>query len=203
MSNAIFPVLPGLTWDIGKRPEYNTMVHRAVSGKEARAALMAYPLWTFTLSYEMLRDGVAGVEFDKLAGFFGARQGSFDSFLFDDTTDNSVTDQQFGTGDGTTTQFQLVRTFGNTFTFLEPVQNVNVLTNIKDNGSVVSGANYSVSNGLVTFNTPPVTGHTLTWTGTYYFRVRFVEDVADFNLFMYNFWELKKIQLVGSPLNKV
>jgi uncharacterized protein (TIGR02217 family) len=206
MSNVVFPVLPGLMWDVAKSPGFTTRVQRAVSGFELRASLQAYPLWTFSLAYEVLRTDLVTLELQKLMGFFLARGGQFDSFLYTDPDDSSVTDMQFGVGDGTTVAFQLVRALGaGGFTFVEPVQNLNgAVGNIKDNGSTVSGANYSVSaTGLVTFTTPPVAGHVLTWSGSYYFRVRFLQDMAGFSQFMQRLWELKKLEFIGAPGNKV
>ncbi len=88
MSNAVYPTLTGLTFNVKKSPQFHTETQRAVSGMEARAAFMAYPLWTFGLSYDMLRrgtfQGAAYTEFDNLVGFFAARRGSYDSFLFTD-----------------------------------------------------------------------------------------------------------------------
>ena len=46
-------------------------------------------------------------------GFFNARKGSFDNFLFDDPTDDTASSQNFGTGDGVTANFQLTSTYGN------------------------------------------------------------------------------------------
>jgi hypothetical protein len=121
MSNSVFPSLPGLTWGTTKTPEWKTIVQESVSGKELAASLMTYPRWTYTLSYEFLRSG-AQTELQTLVGFFNARRGKFDDFLYTDPDDNAVTSQQFGTGDGTSTVFALVRTYGG---FTEPVQNIN------------------------------------------------------------------------------
>ena len=109
MSNAVFPVLAGLDWNVIKTPVWKTRIQEAVSGKELRAALMSYPLWKFSLSYTVLRANAANAELQTLMGFFNARQGMFDSFLYTDPTDNSVANQSFGTGDGSTTAFQIGR----------------------------------------------------------------------------------------------
>ncbi len=209
----IFPSLVGITWDVMKAPRFNSLIAQAVSGRENRVALMSYPKWEFELRYDILRDtpNVSSPaspfdELKKLVGFFLRQLGSQAAFLYSDPTDSLVTDMAFGTGDGATTIFQLVRSYGaGGFTFVEPVQNLNgAVTNIKDNGGIVSGANYSVgATGLVTFTTPPVSGHSLTWTGNYYYRVRFMDDREEFREFMQNFWELKKLGFIGSPGNKV
>ena len=206
MGNVVFPSFPGLKWDVVKEPGFTTKVQRAVSGFELRASFQAYPLWTYSLAYEVLRADQVTLELQKLMGFFLARQGQFDSFLYTDPDDNTVTDMQFGTGDGATVAFQLTRALGaGGFTFIEPVQNLNgAVVNIKDNGSVVAGANYTVSaTGLVTFTTAPASGHVLTWSGSYYFRVRFLQDVAAFSQFMQRLWELKKLEFIGAPGNRV
>ena len=125
MSNSIFPTPVGLGWTIGRSPESNTIVQRAVSGFERRTALMSYPLWHFRLTYEFLRSDSVNVELQAMDDFFRSRQGKFDSFLFEDTytPDNAVTAQQFGVGDGVTSAFQLTRVL-QASGFVEPVMNV-------------------------------------------------------------------------------
>jgi uncharacterized protein (TIGR02217 family) len=199
MSNSVFPTLAGLAWSVTKSPMFATKVQSAVSGKELRTAYMPYPLWKFHLTYEVLRADVVNAELQSLMGFFLSRQGAYDSFLYTDPTDYSVTNQQFGTGDGSTKSFQLTRTYGG---FSEPVQNVNGTPTIKDNGTTkATPADYSInSTGLVTFVTAPVSGHALTWTGSFYYRVRFLQDVADFDNFMHQLWQLKKLELQSVKL---
>jgi len=221
MSQAIFPVLPGLTWPQTKSPQFNNAVKRTPSLREYRAAYAQYPLWTFTLSYDFLRDSATFPELQALIGFFLARQGSFDNFLYDDSSDDVVVDQVFGTGDGVNTVFPLIRTYGaGGFTAVDVVQNVNAIINIKDNGTAIlqgSGAGkYTVDSlGNITFGTIPIAGHTLTWTGAYYYRCRFLTDTQTFSKFMNNvlgggLWDLNSqggsqnyIQFIGSTQNKV
>ena len=209
MSQAIFPVLPGLTFDIVKQPRFSTKIQTAVSGKEYRAAFYNYPLYTFSFAYDLLRDTAAFQELQKVMGFFNARKGCFDNFLFDDTTDDTAATQSFGTGDGVTANFQLARTYGNgSFNASDLVQNYNVITSVFNNASnIAPGAGagkYTVSNtGMVTFGTAPAANATITWNGTFYYRCRFVSDTLDFNLFMASMWDLKKLDFIGSPQNKV
>lgn len=202
MSNSIFPTLTGLQWDIKKRPRFSTIVQRSASGKEIRSALMSYPLWEFELSYDVLRAAAAYTELQTLMGFFNQMLGSYDTFLYDDPSDDSVTDQSFGTGDGATASFQLLRTLGG---FVEPIQNVHAITNIKVNGATIpagAGAGkYTInSTGIVTFGTVPAMGYPITWTGTFYFRVRFLEDLTEFNNFVFQLWENKKLGFVSVKL---
>lgn len=192
MSDILFPTLPGLTWNVGWQPVFHTKVQAAVSGKEYRASLMANPLYNLTLSYEFLRHG-SKQELRQLVGFFLARRGSFDNFLYRLEDDCSVADQQIGMADGHTRSFQLMRSFGSEF--IEPVQNIDTIANVKVNGVAV-GYTLSVT-GMLTFASAPAVG-AITWTGTYFYRARFATDVQDFEKFMKNLWSAKTVKLTAS-----
>lgn len=202
MSNVVFTHPLGVQFGNLKIPNFNTQVQAAVSGKENRLGMMAYPLWTFSYSYEVLRSYGAFVELRTLGGFFLARRGMLDSFLYSDLEDNTVVDQNFGTGDGVKVAFQLKRSWGG---FDEPVENVNVLTNIKKAGvAQTNPTNYSISaTGLVTFTSAPANGAALTWTGTYYYRCRFLQDDSEYKQFLQNLWANGKLEFIGSTMNKV
>lgn len=194
MSNAVFPVLPGLSWSVIKTPQWSTRVQKTVSGRELRAAFYNLPLWTFKLSYEVLRAG-AEQELQQLVGFYNARQGAFDSFLYADPTDNAVTAQQFGIGDGTTTKFQLTRAMGG---YVEPVVALQAAPAIYANGVLQSsGVSVNVTSGLATFTAAPAAGVLLSWTGSFYYRCRFLQDSMDFDNFMQNLWQAKKVEFVS------
>ena len=203
MSQLVYPTLPGLQFPIGKTPVLRTQVIQAVSGREVRGSYQQYPLYEFSLSYEFLRDNNLGTEADTLLGFVLTVGGMLQSFLYNDATDNAVTAQTLGTGNGTTTAFQLIRTIGaGGFGYIEPVNNVNAITGIYLNGVLTTA--YTVnSTGLVTFTAAPASGVAITWTGTYYYRVRLLQDQADFSLFMQSLWELKTIKFRGSVVNLV
>ncbi len=199
MSNAVFPALAGLEWSVTKTPQWHTKIQTATSGKELRAAYMSYPLWKFMMSYSILRADTVNAELQNLMGFFNQRNGSFDSFLYTDPTDNAVTAQQFGVANGTQTAWQLVRTYGG---FVEPIQNLNGSPSIYINGVLkTTPTHYTISStGLVTFVTAPANTAVLTWTGSFYFRVRFLKDMADFDNFMFQLWQLKKLELQSIKL---
>lgn len=201
---AVFPTLPGLGWSVTKAPRFATRIQRAVSGRELRALDQPWPIWTWTLSYSLLRDkwdaraiGGPGLGYDELrtlAGFFLQQQGSFLPFLFDDPTDNAVTGQPLGTGDSSATQFQLVRTM---LGFAEPIAAPNAVTAIYFNGVLQSGSGYGIDpeTGIVAFATPPPAGQLVSADFTYRFRVRFAEDTAEFDNFMYQLWQLQRLRL--------
>src|SRR5580658_3854223 len=138
---AIFPTLPGLGWSVSKAPRFATRIQRAVSGRELRALDQPNPIWSWTLTYSMLRDkndtrgasgpGVGYDELRTLMGFFLQQQGAFTPFLYDDPTDGQVLAQTIGTGDGSTMVFQLVRSMGTALPgggFAEPITAPNTLS---------------------------------------------------------------------------
>src|SRR5579862_5714186 len=130
MSSVVFPTLAGLEYPVTRTPIFRTLVQESVSGRENRAALQLYPRWKWNLSFNFLRDD-SNNEFRTLLGFYLARQGAYDSFLFDDVDDDSAVAQSLGTGNGSQTNFQLVRTLGG---FTEPVLAPNVVTSVSVGG---------------------------------------------------------------------
>jgi uncharacterized protein (TIGR02217 family) len=193
MGNAVFPVLPGLSWSVGKAPSWSTRIQKAVSGRELRAAYYSLPIWTFTLAYEVLRAN-ALQELQQLVGFFNARQGSFDSFLYSDPSDNVASQAAFGVGDGVRTKFQLTRPYGG---FVEPVAALQAAPAIFINGAQQqAGFTADMNSGTVTFTAAPAGGAALSWSGSFYYRCRFVRDSIEFDNFMKDLWQAKKVELI-------
>ena len=201
---AIFPSLPGQGWSVTKSPRFATRIQRAVNGRELRALDQPYPLWTWTLTFPLLRDcndtrapsspGPGYDELRTLAGFFLQQQGALQPFLFDDPTDDRVTAQFLGTGDSSRTMFQLVRNMGG---FAEPITAPNTVSAIYFDAILQPAGNYTVdaATGLVTFTAPPPAGQSVTADFTYYFRVRFSDDTAEFENFMIQLWQARQIKL--------
>jgi uncharacterized protein (TIGR02217 family) len=197
MSSAIFPALPGLEYPVVRTPMGGkTLIQTSVSGKENRAALWTAPRWRWTLSFNFLRDLIDANDFRALVGFYLARQGSYDSFLFNDVDDNQAAAQPIGAGDGATTQFQLVRTLGG---FTEPVLAPNSVATVYLNGTPAAGSTWSANpgGGVLTFTTAPGAGVAITADFTFYWPVRFMADEYDFAKFMNLLWEQKKLDLIS------
>ena len=205
VSNSIFPALPGLAWNITRSPRFATKVQQAVGGRVVTTSFQPYPVWSWTLSFEFLRTykpvvGSQFTEWQRLVGFFEARQGAFDSFLFDDPEDDGVSAQDLGVGDGANKNFQLSRTLGG---FNEPIYNLNrigaITFKVYVNGAVkTEGVDFSISaTGLITFVTAPAIGDPVQADFNYYWRVRFATDLVEFNQFAQHFWEARQVRLVS------
>jgi uncharacterized protein (TIGR02217 family) len=200
----VFPSLPGLAWSVTKTPTFQTRIQRAVSGRELRALDYPYPLWQFTLVFDLLRDNPAAGydELRTLMGFFMLCQGAFGTFLFRDPSDDQVTGQQIGVGNASATVFQLQRAMGSTLPgggFLEPILAPNLVSTVYLDGITQSPASYSVdpNTGLLTFATAPGSGLVITADYSYYFRCRFVDDSYAFENFMFRLWQLKKLTFIS------
>lgn len=197
MSNAVYPDLPGIDVRVRKFPMFKTMLQETVSGRETAASFMAYPLWKFSLSYNVLRSDPAFADLQTLLDFFLSRRGRYDDFLFTDPDDSSVTDEPFGTGDGATAAFQLIRKI-KASGFSEPMLNINGAPVIKVAGvTKTATTHYNIdSAGMVTFTLGniPTAGQALTWSGAYYFRVRFLQDDMEFAKFLHQLFEAKRVE---------
>ena len=199
MGNAIFPTFPGLKWGRKKTAVWSTGTQKSASGREFRTAYYTYPQWRFSLSFEVLRTKASVNELEQLAGFFNARKGSFESFLYEDSTDNAVTDQAIGNTVQGVTRYQLVRSMGG---FIEPVLAVKERPAVKVGGVALTyGRDYTVTDkGVLVFNTPQTPGRPITWTGGFYFRVRFTSDTVDFENVLGSLWAAKKIEFTSVKL---
>lgn len=202
MSNLVLPTLPGMTFPVEKSPMWKTKIQPEMSGQETRIGFWSFPRWRWMLPFEFLRNDPANAhdELWPLLGFFNEHYGAFDSWRFNDPDDNTVTVQAFGTGDGTTTQFQLVRTRGG---FVEPVTEINTIKIFKNGVEQKNLAPPTPpvwilsSTGVVTFTTAPAAGAALTWTGTFYWRCRFLDDQITASKFVTLIWEMKKLEFLS------
>jgi uncharacterized protein (TIGR02217 family) len=184
----IFPLLPGFSFITSKRPLWSTGIASAASGRERRRKTWSFPIWNFKVQYEVLRDDPTNAELQKLLAFFNNHAGMYQQFLFYDPSDNTVTSQQFGTGDGTTKTFQLTRTLGaGNLTFVEPVYAAVNTPTVSVNGITTTAFTIGTL-GQITFTTAPPAGQALVWSGNFMFVCRFDQDDLDTQQMMQGLW---------------
>jgi uncharacterized protein (TIGR02217 family) len=189
-----FPTLPGQGWSVHKKPVFSTRVASHVSGREVRAGLYAHALYEFELTFDGLDSsgsypGLQLQSLQTLMGFFLTAGGQLNSFLYADPTDSAVSGQAIGTGDGATAVFTLGRAIGS---YYEPVSYVTAITNVNVNG-VTTGVTFTAPN-TITFATAPASGASITWTGSYAFLCRFLDDQWDFEEIMSGAWQNKSVK---------
>lgn len=199
MSTAILPSLAGLGIDVTRSPIWDTVVQQSLSGKETRYARQSYPRWKWELAYNVLRSTASYTELQQLAGFFNLRQGQYDTFLYRDVDDNTVTGQEIIIADGVKTTFQLIRTFGG---FIEPVLAPKIVSAVYLNGALLMSG-YAVGNwgsttpGQITFTSAPASGTVITADFSYYWPVRMAADSISFSMFLSGYYKAKKFSFIS------
>jgi uncharacterized protein (TIGR02217 family) len=194
----VYPALPGLTYPVVRRIIFSTNIQRSLSGREVRVANYAAPLREWDVPYEFVNDNdyhkngdAFAFTLQALCGFFEARYGGFDSFLYLDPDDNSATDAQIGIGNGSNKNVQVGRDLGGGV--LEPLTDVTSLT-VKINGSSTSAYTIS-STALITFTSAPANGAVITASFSFKYRVVFNDDALEYSSFASHFYELKRVPL--------
>jgi uncharacterized protein (TIGR02217 family) len=202
VSNLVYPSsLPGLTFGNTRSPAYNTGIQAALSGKESRIAYQQYPLMTFELQYELLRDYSTPSDLKALTGLFMACNGKWDTFLFTDPAFNTVAAMPFATADGVTAAYQITATYQNTAGpgGAELIQNFNGVPAIFVGGVLqTSGTAYTLGlTGIITFLSGhiPAASAVLTWTGSFFYRCRFDDDSFTVSQFLSKFWDAKRVTI--------
>lgn len=216
MSDVLFPELPGLEWDLSKKPIFNTKIMTSVNGRELRASYQAVPKYEISLSFAFLRENKGKNELQQLESFFIERRGAFDSFLFKMPEDNEYSCSYIGDGSSTsfqlyknmhTTQIPLAHTKAETVFEIDPTfwnQNDQIPFWGNNNDPFWDDTSAQVSkSGLLTLSKPLEPGIKFEVKGTYYYRCRFADDEQQYTNFMSNLWKANKVELIGSLGNKV
>jgi len=149
---------------------------------------------------------------DQLVAFFHARAGRAYAFRFKDWSDYYVgliagtlaydvtTAQQFGTGDGSATVFQLTRSYTSGSTTRVRKITRPVAGSVKVYfGSTEQTSGWSIDNstGLVTFATAPSNTTVIKWAGQFDVPVRFDTDDMALNIESIQVGNWSGVQIVG------
>jgi uncharacterized protein (TIGR02217 family) len=198
MSSLVFPTLAGQTIEVQRSYIWKSQVQESPSGKQSAIGYMLFPLVQYQLSFDWLNDAAATSDLKALQGLHNAVQGRADFFLFTDPDFNSVTAQNFGTGDGVNTAFLVTVRYQNSGGpgTVELIQAFNGAPSIYVNGVLQTlGTAYTLANGVVTFLSGhiPAASAALTWTGSFYYQCRFDKDNYPFAKFMNKWWALKQM----------
>jgi len=185
-------------------PERRTQIVELASGDEERNASWANSRRRYDAAYGIRRaDDLAAV-----VAFFEARNGRLYGFRWKDWADfksclpsgtPAATDQAIGTGDGTATDFQLVKAYTSgaqtwTRTITKPVDGT-VKVAI---GGVKQTTGWSVdtSTGIVSFATAPAVGSAITAGFEFDTPVRFDTDTLDVTLDIERIGSITSIPLI-------
>ncbi len=185
-------------------PERRTQIVELASGDEERNASWANSRRRYDAAYGIRRaDDLAAV-----VAFFEARNGRLHGFRWKDWADfksclpsqtPAATDQTIGAGDGTTTAFQLVKSYVSgaqawTRTITKPV--AGTVRIAIDGVDQASGWSEDTTTGVVSFNTAPANGAAITAGFEFDVPVRFDTDTLDVTLDIERLGSITSIPLI-------
>ena len=170
-------------------PSFNTLSVRLASGATERLQRWPEPIWLYDVAY-----GIKSPEqMDSVYEFFLLRRGAVFPFRYEDFRDFtsaldhrslavSPSDQPIGVGDGSETQFQLVKVYTDaSFTFTRTITKPKsgTVTVAIDNATKTLGADFTVdySTGVITFASAPSNGANVTAGYQFDVPVRFSDEV--------------------------
>ncbi len=204
MSNEVFPTTPD--WGIVKRPVWATISQVGASGLDKGISLWFNPVWEFDLVFSLLQNKSLNDEFKPLIAFFNKRRGRADTFLFDAKLPDDYQDlaeypdgymvkgQHIGVGTGEPMTLQLIRAIED---WLEPCKNIKPLPTPKIYADEVllSTPDDYIIDAIGQVSCSPALGAVVTADFSFYYRVKFTVDSADFEYFAYRLWKTGKITL--------
>jgi len=171
-------------------PKRKTIIAVSGSGHEHRNSQWADSKREYNAGY-----GIKSIDdIHTVVEFFEERRGMLHGFRWKDKFDwkscapkqtPAYSDQVIGTGDGSEVAFQLVKTYGSSYSpytrdIRKPVLNT---VKIGVNGSqAVSGWSVNYTTGIVTFDSPPTNGHEITAGFEFDVPVRFDTDYLQIDL---------------------
>lgn len=156
---------------------YNTLITRYEDGKEQRRQKWSRPKRMYSISLR----GKSKTIFNQIWNFYNSRSGAFDTFYFTNPNETPVANEVFGTGNGSTTVFTLANS---------PIPSGTMSISVGGVAKTES-THYTVnrSTGVITFNTPPSGGLSVTAVSYNFSRiVRFAEDKLGRELFSYQLY---------------
>lgn len=194
---AFHPIRFPLDIALGARggPERATDIVTLASGFEERNSRWAHSRRRYNAGY-----GVKSrADMQAVLAFFEERRGRFHSFLWRDGLDcSSNGPQPLGTGDGTTTAFQLSKTYGASFDpYVRPITKpVAGTVSVTIDGAPASAFTVDAATGIVTFDTAPADGATLAAEFEFDVPVRFDVDRLDIELTTFDAADAPAIPLI-------
>lgn len=165
-------------------PEFQTNIQNIASGREKRNADWSICRHKYTAPFK----NITNAAYLAIKEVFLICRGRTHTFLHRDWGDFAASNEPFGTGDGTTTVFQLRKTstlgagsYDRVIDKPNATSPLSVPFVVKVAG-VATGVAVDETTGLVTFASAPAASAALTWSGEFDVHVRFDMDYLPFSL---------------------
>lgn len=165
-------------------PTFWNVIQESISGQEQRIQVWAQCRGRWDIRYTILDTEETNGDFRAVIALFRAHFGSLHPFPFKDWGDYQLTNERIGTGDGSDTAFQIIKTYDPSQILLASPGSRTYVRDIylPRSGLVVKVNNvtktlttdYTIgSTGIITFTVAPSNGHAITVTGEFDVPVRF------------------------------
>ncbi len=176
-------------------PLFSTDIVTTESGHERRNSN-----WSVARARYNVAHGVkTKQQMDALIAFFRARKGRALGFRFKDWSDYQCMNEQLAIGDGSTTQFQMVKHYASG----DDIQIRKITRPTIDNFTIYinqqtlsSGYILDNSTGIITFDTAPATASVITADFEFDVPVRFDSDAMETSLDAYGIHSWANISLI-------
>lgn len=200
----------GLAWSVKQTDQWSTIVQRSDSGRTIRIPRWTNPLWLWEFTWDFISDGWAGLaptiqsgntpytDLQVIMGFRQKMQGQGGEFLY--VPNDSV---QVGALLGNPDVNGFVAVARDLGGFKEAIQYLPSasVSNVKKNGSA-AGSVLSPPNTITGYTgyvlnssgTQWLTTDVITCDFTYNYLCAFVEDVQEWENFMFELWILKSLK---------
>jgi uncharacterized protein (TIGR02217 family) len=187
----------------------STQISMVKSGRIQRNSLWVYPKARFDIANALRLPDLSNVQatnayrIQLLRDWIVAMQGRACGFRFKDWTDYQ--DETRGTftalPNSVLTVFQMAKSYTIGTQVILRLISKPLATGIafQDNGGTVTPS-YDSTTGLVTFGSPPATGHVLTWTGQFDTPVIFGIDMLEYALDPGGLYDVQSIPLTEIPI---
>lgn len=191
-SETRFPV--DVSYGSAGGPEFSTDIVITHSGHEQRNSNWAEARLRFNVAY-----GVRSAEqLAEVIAFFRARKGQAEGFRYKDWTDFQGLAEVLGTGNGSNTQFQLVKHYVSGATQKQRVITKPVAGAVQAyvNGMAAAISAVNTSTGIITLASAPANGTTITADFEFDVPVRFATDRLSASLDNYGVYSVRELPLV-------
>jgi uncharacterized protein (TIGR02217 family) len=182
--SAVFPIEPTA---MHVRPRWQSTDIRTKSGARQTNAE-----WSDQLRLYNITPGIRTLsDFNAVLRHHNAMRGMVHAFPLTDRTLYKVSvAEAFGTGDGSTTAFQLKIDEGNAANsyireIYKPKSGTLAIYKNALLQTVTTHYTVDYATGIVTFTSAPANGLSLTWTGEFYIPVHYLTDEIDASLFVW------------------
>lgn len=171
---------PDIAYGAKGGPVFATSIVRSSAGYEQRNSQWAVPLCQYEVGHAVKN----AAQVEALIAFYRARQGRARGFRFKDWSDYRVTEKRIGTGNGSQTQFQLLKHYPSGEQLQQRIIAKPVASSVRVtvNGAVHSGVTVDATTGIITLATAPANSAVILADFEFDVPVRFDSDRMQLSL---------------------